>query len=195
MGAKDSSPERWGIIEALLFVTPEPLPLERLAEVAGLTPLEVRAILADLRHAYGREGHAFAVEEAAGGFRLVTRPDYDPWVRKLQAVAPSPLSQAALETLAIVAYRQPVTRAEVEAVRGVAADRPLQTLLDRRLLKEAGRKQAPGRPILYVTTAEFLQHFGLKDLSALPPLGAAESGPGPGDGGESLHNLAEVGED
>ena len=107
----------------------------------------------------------------AGGYQLVTQQDLAPWVRRaLQTPKPDSVSAAALETLAIVAYRQPITKSEIEAVRGVDVTASLDTLLERRFVRIAGRKESPGRPFLYGTTPEFLRHFGLKSIDALPPM-------------------------
>jgi segregation and condensation protein B len=125
------------------------------------------------------------VQEVAGGFRLATRPEVHPWIQRLQQVKPARLSRAALETLSIVAYRQPITRAEIEAIRGVAVDGVLRTLLERELVRMMGRKADAGRPMLYGTTQQFLEHFGLRELADLPTLreineliGVTESGTG-----------------
>jgi segregation and condensation protein B len=106
----------------------------------------------------------------AGGYRLTTRPEAHPWIQRLQQVKPTRLSRAALETLAIIAYKQPITRAEIEAVRGVAVDGVMRTLLERGLIRMLGRKAEAGRPILYGTSQGFLEHFGFKDLGELPSL-------------------------
>jgi segregation and condensation protein B len=110
------------------------------------------------------------VQEVAGGFRLATRSEAHPWIQRLQQVRPARLSRAALETLAIIAYKQPITRAEIEAIRGVAVDGVIRTLLERELIRLLGRKAEAGRPILYGTSAEFLEHFGFRDLGELPTL-------------------------
>jgi len=158
-------------LEALLFAVSEPVPFEALAEVLGV-PLEViHSTLKELALEYERPERGFLLDQVAGGVRLVTKPQYAGLVEQLlRPLRTTGLTVAALETLAIVAYKQPVTRAEIEAVRGVKADSALATLLERRLVAEAGRKDAPGRPILYVTTQEFLTAFGLNSLADLPPL-------------------------
>ncbi len=119
---------------------------------------------------YEDEKRGFELKEAAGGFRLQTRKDFRDWVLRLKRSSPVRLSRASLETLAIVAYKQPATRAEVESIRGVDASGTLRFLLDRKLVRIAGRKELPGRPLLYGTTRRFLEVFELKDLSALPSL-------------------------
>lgn len=164
-------PDRLAILEALLFVAEEPLPLAKLQEIlADAAPAETHAALRDLADRLENEGRGLMVQEVAGGFRLTTRPDVHAWIQKLQQVKPTRLSRAALETLAIIAYRQPVTRAEIEAIRGVAVDGVLRTLLERELVRMMGRKAEAGRPMLYGTSQQFLEHFGLRELGDLPTL-------------------------
>jgi segregation and condensation protein B len=164
-------PDRLAILEALLFVAEEPLPLAKLQEIlADAAPAETDASLRDLALRLENEGRGLMVQEVAGGFRLATRPDVHLWIQKLQQVKPTRLSRAALETLAIIAYRQPVTRAEVEAIRGVAVDGVLRTLLERELVRMMGRTAEAGRPMLYGTSQLFLEHFGLRELGDLPTL-------------------------
>ncbi len=133
-------------------------------------PAETDASLRDLALRLESEGRGLMVQEVAGGFRLTTRPDVHAWIQKLQQVKPTRLSRAALETLAIIAYRQPITRAEIEAIRGVAVDGVLRTLLERELVRMMGRKAEAGRPMLYGTSQQFLEHFGLRELGDLPTL-------------------------
>jgi segregation and condensation protein B len=172
------------VIEALLFAAQKPLKTaELLAAIKGagdadeLMPNEfartkepeVAADLEQLKIEYVQQGHAFQLAEKAEGWQLVSDPAYASWVRQLfPAVKPARLTPPSLETLAIVAYRQPITRADVEAVRGVAVDGVLQSLMERGLVKIAGRAEVPGRPLLYETTEFFLEHFGLRDLNELP---------------------------
>ncbi|BDG59966.1 SMC-Scp complex subunit ScpB [Caldinitratiruptor microaerophilus] len=158
------------IVEALLLASPEPLSAERIAEVIGIGAHEAALLVEDLRRDYASPARGLAIREVAGGFQLVTRPDLAEYVERLHAPRGRGLSHAALETLAIIAYRQPITRAEIEAIRGVSVEGTLNSLLERGLIREAGRRDGPGRPILYVTTPEFLKHFGLADLSDLPPV-------------------------
>lgn len=165
------------IAEALLFASAEPLPLRRLAALMGLDERDVRELVEELRREMNAPGRGLMLQEAAGGYQLVTRPEVAQYVEQLAQPRPSGLSHAALETLAIIAYRQPVTRAEVEALRGVSIDSALGTLLERRLVREVGRKEAPGRPILYGTTREFLLYFGLTDVADLPGVSEAEAAP------------------
>jgi len=166
------------ILEALLLASPEPLSLKRIAEVIGLEEREARILLEDLRRQYEEPGRGICIREMAGGYVLTTRPEYADYVERLLQPKARGLSHAALETLAIIAYRQPVTKPEIEGVRGVKVDRIVESLLERRLIREMGRKEGPGRPVLYGTTQEFLQYFGLKDLSELPPVAVDNSDPG-----------------
>lgn len=166
------------ILEALLLASPEPLTLRRIAEVIGLDEKDAAILMADLQKEYEAPGRGLTIRELAGGYVLTTRPEAAEYVERLLQPRSRGLSHAALETLAIIAYRQPITRAEIEAVRGVKVDRALETLLERRLVADVGRKEAPGRPILYGTTPEFLKYFGLKALSDLPPVSLDTSEPG-----------------
>ncbi len=158
-------------LEALLLVASEPLTARRAATVLDITDAQARTCLRLLQADYREREGGLDVVEVAGGYRLVTRPEFDGYVAKLEPTrTPLPLSPAAVETLAIVAYRQPATRMDIEAVRGVRSDGVVGTLLERGLIEETGRKEGPGRPILYGTTRRFLEHFGLRDLAELPPL-------------------------
>jgi len=166
------SPRR--LIEALLFASPDPLPLSRLEELTEGAELEgktVRALLDELKEEYDRDGRAFALREGKGGAQLKTREEFAPWVKNLFGPrAAIRLSHAALETLAIVAYKQPITRVEIEAIRGVNIDGLVKNLLDRELIKIAGQKEVVGRPYLYRTSQRFLEQFGLSSLAELPAL-------------------------
>jgi segregation and condensation protein B len=160
------------LIEACLFVSTEPVSSEDLAEIFDAEPMEVDMLCNTLLEEYEDRGGGMRVMRVAGGFQMVTRPDLSDRIARFLA-GPSGrarLSKPALETVAIVAYRQPITTSEIEAIRGVNADGVLRTLLDRKLIKEAGRKQVPGRPILYSTTSDFLHYFGLDTLDDLPSL-------------------------
>jgi segregation and condensation protein B len=163
-------PEPIAIVEALLFASDAPLPAERLREALDLPDGgAVSALVDELRARYEAGPGGLGIVEVAGGYRMVTRPELAPWlVRLARARARVRLSRPALETLAIVAWKQPVSRPEVDAVRGVNSEGVLDNLLERRLLRIAGRKDAPGRPFLYETTREFLVAFGLRDLGDLP---------------------------
>lgn len=170
------SPDPLAALEALLFASPEPLPRERLAELLPeLTAEELAAALAALRSRYASPQSGLMLDEVAGGFRLATRPELAETLARLAAVRPSRLSRPALETLAIIAYRQPITKAEVEAVRGVNIDGVLKTLGERGLIRILGRKREPGRPMLYGTTRAFLEYFGFQELSELPTLREIEA--------------------
>jgi len=161
-----------GILEALLFVTADPIPITRfLALLGAVTKQEVEQALTSLRHDYEQEGRGLQLAEVAGGYRIMTKAELAPWLKRLEKVkAPSKLSRSALESLAIIAYKQPIVRAEVEQIRGVETSGVIRTLLERKLVRIVGRKEEPGRPIMYGTTKFFLEHFGLRDLSQLPPL-------------------------
>jgi segregation and condensation protein B len=163
-------PEPIDVVEALLFASDTPLEAERIREVLDLADVaEARALVDALRERYATADGALTVVEVGGGFRMVTRPEIAPWLLRLAKTrTKARLSRPSLETLAIVAYRQPVSRPEIDAVRGVNSDAVLDSLLERRLLRIAGRKDAPGRPFLYETTREFLVAFGLRDLGDLP---------------------------
>lgn len=162
-------PSKPDIIEALLFASDRPVALKKLAQIAGLEPRVALEELEILREEKARIG-ALQVMEVAGGWQLVTKAEFAPHVRQLREAPRQRLSRAAFEVLAIVAYRQPATRAEVEGLRGVECGGPLHFLLEKKLIAFAGRKEAPGRPWLYATTTQFLEHFGLRDLADLPSL-------------------------
>lgn len=157
------------IVEAILFSSSEPLTTSKVsAAVPHINGNQVRKAIKELNEEYDREGHAFRVEEIAGGFQLLTRSDFAEYVDVFQTIVrKSKLSQAALETLALIAYKQPVTRAEIESVRGVQCGEVLRSLTEKRLVKITGRKEVPGRPLLYGTTRNFLEHFGLKNVEEL----------------------------
>lgn len=136
---------------------------------ADVTEEQVAEAILNLVRTYQETGRAFTLTERPTGYRIAARPDYAPWVRQLfPEKKPSRLTPSALETLAIIAYRQPVTRSSIEAVRGVSVDGPMQTLLDRNVVRIAGRADLPGRPLLYETTDLFLEHFGIKSVDELP---------------------------
>lgn len=160
------------ILEAMLFVSPEPLSLTRLVAVLGdVTKAEVERVLRSLGEELEQEGRGVRLAEIAGGYRLVTKQEYSPWIKRLdKAKSTAKLSRSALESLAIIAYKQPIVRSEIEEIRGVETSGVVRTLLERKLVRIVGRKEVPGRPIMYGTTKFFLEHFGLNDLSQLPPL-------------------------
>lgn len=169
------------IIESVLFAAATPVALRKLVDILeGPTSKEVQAALARLKEIYAPGQRGIQLLEVAGGYQFRTARENAEWVRAVFRDKPARLGRAALETLAIIAYKQPVTRAEIEAIRGVDVDGVVSTLMARRLIKIAGRKEAVGRPLLYSTTPEFLETFGLKDLKELPSL--KELGPAPDDG-------------
>lgn len=159
-------------LEAALFLAREPLPTRKLAKLARLTDgTRARTLIRELNAAYDQDGSAFRVESIAGGFQLLTRSPFGPWLRRLlESVPETRLSTAAMETLAIVAYRQPVTRADIESIRGVGSEEMLRHLLERELIAIGGRSEELGRPNVYVTTRRFLRVFGLGDIAELPPI-------------------------
>lgn len=157
-------------IEAILFLSTEPISARRLAAMAELPdPTAARSSVAALNSKYDAAGRAFRIEEVAGGMQMLTRPQFAPWLRRFgQVPGEQLLSPGMLETLAIVAYRQPIVRAELEAIRGVSCDEVLRQLMHRDLVRIAGRHEELGRPYLYETTKRFLQLFGLQSLDNLP---------------------------
>ncbi|MDD2211380.1 MAG: SMC-Scp complex subunit ScpB [Desulfitobacteriaceae bacterium] len=157
-------------LEALLFVAKEPLAIERLAEILELSAEDIPGILEDLRERYASFSSGITLIESTEGYKLGTKPKMSHYIELLYKQPVQALSGAALEVLAIIAYKQPITRGEVDFLRGVQSDSALATLVDRKLVREAGRKDGPGRPILYVTTEQFLSRFGLTSLRDLPPL-------------------------
>lgn len=165
------SPERArAVVEALLFLAEKPLGVEEVRQATGLEAQRIRRALEELQGHYRVGISGVVLQEVAGGWQLRTSPDATAYARHFLRVKPQRLTRAALETMAIVAYRQPVTRPEVEDIRGVDSGAVLKALLERRLVKILGKKEEPGRPILYGTTREFLEFFSLKDLASLPTL-------------------------
>ena len=160
-----------GIVESVLFAAGAPLPLRRLVDVLnGPTAKEIKESIERLVHDYEGNERGIHLVAVAGGFQFRTAPENAEWVRALLRERPARLGRATLETLAIIAYKQPATRAEIEAVRGVDADSAISSLLAKRLIKIAGRKETVGRPLMYATTSDFLEVFGLKDVNELPAL-------------------------
>ncbi len=160
------------IVEALLFVSGDPISVDRLRDViSGVDKQEIEAALQELKKEYAESNRGLQVIEIAGGYQLSTRIEMAPWIKEMEKVkAASRLSKPGLETLAIIAYKQPATRAEIEMIRGVDAAGVLKTLMERKLVKIVGRKEVAGRPMMYGTTREFLQYFGLSNLTGLPTL-------------------------
>jgi len=191
------------ILESLLFVSPEPLSAVRLVAVLGdVTKVEVERTLKSLGKDLDQDGRGIRLVEVAGGYRLVTKQEYASWIKRLdKAKSAAKLSRSALESLAIIAYKQPLVRSEIEEIRGVETSGVVRTLLERKLVRIVGRKEVPGRPIMYGTTKFFLEHFGLNDLSQLPPLrefkelGEAEQALLPMDDALSITADAPVGDD
>ena len=170
-----------GVIEALLFISGEPLSPDRIKAVLALSEAKnvleevdkgkIKSILWELQQEYDMRLSGIRIVEVAGGFQFVTPPELSQWVKKLKKIKQSArLTKPSLETLAIIAYKQPLVKAEIEDIRGVDSAGVIKGLLDKRFVKIIGRKDVPGRPILYATTKEFLQYFGLKDISDLPTL-------------------------
>lgn len=160
------------ITEALLIATPEPLTEARFLQCFDSAPdISLDEIIEALRQFYKESDRAFQIFKIANGYQLVTNKEFEPFVKRLYTRSSRlRLSQAALETLAIITYRQPISRMEIEAIRGVSSDSPLRTLLERHLIEIRGRDEGPGRALLYRTTTEFLQYFGLNSLQDLPKL-------------------------
>ena len=159
------------VIEALIFTSDAPLTLEKICVILeGIEKSEVKKAIEQLVIEYEERGSGICLAEVAGGFQFRTRPELSPWVKKLKGTKSASLSPAALETLAIVAYRQPIVKVEIEDIRGVDVSGPLKGLLEKKLVRIVGRKDVPGKPIIYGTTKKFLEVFNLKDLSELPTL-------------------------
>jgi len=164
------------IIESLLFVSKEPLTLERMKRVLDIEDTKtLRNALDMLSDEYEERKGAFFMREAGGGYQIITRPEYKEWIKRLIQPSPVRLSRASMETLTIVAYKQPVIRSDVERIRGVDSGGILRMLMERRLIKVLGRKEIAGRPLIYATTRQFLEVFGLKDLKELPSLKEIEN--------------------
>jgi segregation and condensation protein B len=156
------------IIESLLFVTEGPITIEKIKSVVDLSKGKIKEIISHLQQEY-LDNHSLRIREVAGGYQVVTDPKYAPWLRKLfQKDRKERLTRPALETLAIIAYRQPITRPEIEYLRGVDVDGVVKSLLEKGLIRIAGRKKTVGNPFLYTTTKRFLEYFGLNSLEELP---------------------------
>lgn len=166
------------LIEAILFASDEPVPLAKLAEVLGVSEDEVLSAVSSLERECA--GRGVALERVSGGFMFVTRPEYAGIIEKaLSRKVPLSLSKGTMETLAVIAYKQPATRQDIEMARGVNPEASIETLLEKGLIREAGRKKTLGRPKLYVTTGEFLKKAGLDSLEDLPPLSGEAAGDAP----------------
>jgi segregation and condensation protein B len=159
------------VIEALILASEAPLALEKICSILEETSkAEVNSVIQELIAEYNERPGGICLQEVAGGYQFRTRPEFSSWVKKLKTTKPASLSPAALETLAIVAYRQPIVKMEIESIRGVDVNGPLKGLLEKKLIRIVGRKDVPGKPIIYGTTRKFLEVFNLKDLSDLPTL-------------------------
>jgi len=159
------------IIEALIFISESPVSLESIHEVLGdISKRDLQDLLAEMIRDYQTASRGFNLIEVGGGYQFRTRTEYAEWIKKLKKIKPFSLSQPSLETLAIVAYKQPVLRTEIEKIRGVDSGGVLRTLLEKKLIKILGKKDVPGKPLVYGTSKRFLEMFGLKDLSSLPTL-------------------------
>jgi segregation and condensation protein B len=157
------------IIESLLFISKEPLSIERFRSVLVMEDgTRIRNALRQLSEEYDSRKGGFFLSEVAGGFQLRSRPEYKDWIKKLVQSSPPRLSKASLETLAIIAYKQPIIRADIENIRGVDSGAIIRMLLEKKLIRVLGRKEIPGRPMIYATTKHFLEVFDLKDLKDLP---------------------------
>ncbi|MBC7364454.1 MAG: SMC-Scp complex subunit ScpB [Candidatus Aminicenantes bacterium] len=158
------------ILEVLIFMSQDPLTMKKIKEVLGEVPEEeINAALEALRQDYSPADRGIQIIQSGGGYIFTTKPEHDQWVRRfLQVEKKTKLSSAALETLSIIAYHQPITQAEIAAIRGVDSTYSVKTLLQKKLIKIVGRKKAPGNPLVYRTTEKFLQYFGLNSLDDLP---------------------------
>ncbi len=161
-----------GIIEALMIASSRSLTMQEIVSVLEEADEKfILDVIEDLKSDYLTSGRSFSIDQIAGGYRIVTNTEYGPWLKKLFKVYQTEkLTGASLETLAVIAYRQPATKAEIEAIRSVNVDGVIERLLEKNLIKIKGRKDAPGRPIVYGTTKEFLEYFGLNSLEELPKL-------------------------
>lgn len=157
-------------LEALLFVAKEPLGLSKMAELLEISQENARELTEVLKERYVAASSGFMLVEVENGFRLGTKPELARYIEILYKQPTQVLSNAALEVLSIIAYKQPITRGEIDFIRGVQSDKALSTVLEKGLIKEVGRKDSPGRPILFATTEAFLLHFGIKSINDLPPL-------------------------
>jgi len=159
------------VIEALIFASDTPLALEKICIIlSDVEKTEIKEAFEKLVLEYNERQGGIYLQEVAGGFQFRTRPELSPWVKKLKSTKPHSLSPQAMETLAIIAYKQPIVKSEIESIRGVDVGAPLKSLLDKKLIRIVGRKDVPGKPIIYGTTKKFLEVFNLKDLLDLPNL-------------------------
>jgi segregation and condensation protein B len=167
----DKTQQQKAILEALLFVAGEPVTVNAIMKTLEMQEPEIKKIMNELISDYKERNSGILITEIADGYQMVTDPDVGIWVKRFKNIHVSnKLSQPALETLAIVAYKQPITKLEIDQLRSVNSDGAIKSLLEKRLIKIIGKKETPGRPFLYGTTREFLQYFGLKNLTDLPPI-------------------------
>ena len=165
------------IIESLIFAAEEPITLRKLVDIIGdIDSAQVLEAITQLKNDYEIQGRSFQIEEIAGGYQLFTKPEYYEWIAKLRKKSgETKLSQAALETLAIIAYKQPILRADVESIRGVQSGQIIRLLMEKDLVKVVGRDESLGHPLLYGTTKKLLEYFGLKDIKDLPKIEELEA--------------------
>jgi len=165
------------IIESLLFSAEEPITLRKLTDIIeGVDSAQIQEAIVQLKNDYDTQGRSFQIEEIAGGYQLFTKPEYHEWIAKLRKKSgETKLSQAALETLAIIAYKQPILRADVESIRGVQSGQIIRLLMEKELVKVIGRDESLGHPLLYGTTKKFLECFGLKNVKDLPKIEELEA--------------------
>ncbi|MFN3531931.1 MAG: SMC-Scp complex subunit ScpB [Candidatus Brocadia sp.] len=165
------------IVESLIFAAEEPITLRKLTDIIeGVDSAQIQEAITQLKNDYDVQGRSFQIEEVAGGYQLFTRPEYYEWIAKLRKKSgETKLSQAALETLAIIAYKQPILRANLEAIRGVQSGQIIRLLMEKGLVKVVGRDESLGHPLLYGTTKKFLEYFGLKDIKDLPKIEELEA--------------------
>jgi segregation and condensation protein B len=167
----DAEPTVESVVEAVLFAGDEPLSMARLTDIVGTSAKHIRQHIKNLNDKYQANNNAFRIEEIAGGYQMLTLSSYNPWLKKLLRVrSDSKLTPASLETLAIIAYKQPVIRADIESIRGVAVGEIVRSLMYKGLVKIVGRAEVLGRPMLYGTTKKFLEVFGLNTLKDLPKI-------------------------
>jgi segregation and condensation protein B len=165
------------IVESLVFASEEPITLRKLTDIIeGADSAQIQEALLQLKVDYDAQGRSFQIEEIAGGYQLFTKPDYYEWIAKLRKKSgETKLSQAALETLAIIAYKQPILRANLESIRGVQSGQIIRLLMEKDLVRVVGRDESLGHPLLYGTTKKFLEYFGLKDIKDLPKIEELEA--------------------
>ncbi|CDF58182.1 SMC-Scp complex subunit ScpB [Thermobrachium celere] len=171
LGLSENTDRIKGIIESVLFVVGDGIEIKELANIVEIDVKELKKILKDLSEDYEKENRGLILVEYNNKVQLATKPEYSSYIKKIiKPESKQNLSQAAIETLAIIAYKQPITKVEIDEIRGVRSDRAINTLLERGLIKESGRLETTGRPILYCTTDEFLKYFGFKNINELPEL-------------------------